>query len=191
MKNRDILEELLEALEFRIRDVRQALRTNRLPLDQLPPQLKDLLERIINLFAEIEYDSELEEKRQIYDNIAQFLQEKFQEDMETCQHVTYILCNESEQRLIGENFPSTKAKKIAESAKKFILTIQVHYERFKASGICNRKTEIFSVNPYENKPTVKRINEEVSWDNISSKVRERFITTGGEGLSCTLYPEEE
>lgn len=189
MKNKDLVEKLQSAVfDYKIPDVSQGLLNNLLTVARIPLQLKEGVEKILNVSAAIEYQSDLEGKRQVYRNIAQFLQNKFHSDMATSLSAVYILCNESEKCLVGDNFPSNQAKQVAEDAKTLFITIKVHYERFKQSEICNCKTEIFYINTHNDQPTVTRIEEQILWENILSNVRETFITEGKDKLSYKLYP---
>lgn len=190
MKDKKQLENALEALELAVREFRQALRAN-LPFSQMAESFKFQLEKLLNLFSDLEQDQELEQKRKIYSNVARFLQDrvdKFRNDWNTCLSAVYFLCKENDSRLLIESTPSNQTQRIMAVAKNQILTIKVHYERLRDYNISNLKTEIFSIKTNEDKPRITTIEEEISWDSLPLEVRDSFIRDGKDKVSFQIYP---
>ncbi len=190
MKNKKQLEDALEALEFAIKGFRQSLRAN-LPFSQLAETFKSQLEKILNLFSDLEQDQELEQKRKVYSNIARFIQEKvdnFQNDLNTCLSAVYFLCKESDPQLLIESTPSTQTQRIIDVARKEIIAIKAQYEQVRESNACKIKTEIFSIKPNENNPKITTIEEAISWDSLPLEVRESFIRDGKDKVCFQIYP---
>ncbi len=132
-------------------------------------------------FAEGLNASDSEDSRQIYQNIANVLKQKFQEDNTTCLNAVHILFNETDK----------KAVLLAESAKKILLAVKVHYEKAEKSRNYKRTTEVFFKNPKDNKITVSRIEDDnVSWDVLPSDVRESSLKEGKNKVSYQMYPLE-
>lgn len=154
-------------------------------LKVLPDKLREIVPGL-----EQESDAELQQIQEVYLNIAQFLHEKFDLEKSICLAATYILCNELDSRLKGENKPNQATNKLVAAAREVILTIKVHYEQLKQADKYERKTEIFFVNRNENKPSIFRISEQVDWEKISPDVRDSFIRDGKEIISFKLYPQE-
>jgi len=130
-------------------------------------------------FAEGLNASDSEDSRHIYQNIANVLKQKFQENDATCLNAVHILFNETDK----------KAIQLAESAKRNLLAVKVHYEKAEKSRDYKRTTEVFFKNPKDNKITVSRIEDEkVSWDILPSDVRELSLKEGKNKVSYQIYP---
>lgn len=170
-------------------------------LSQMPESVKDVTNTILEgLTSTQEFDRQ--QTQQVYHNIAQFLQEKLQVEIQkaefqTCVQTTYILCNESDPQLVGEQPPSELAQKLATEVKDMILNIKVHYlkpQKVPTSDIgVNskhlRQTEIFYIDRNNPKPNVFRVNEKVEWDDLPGDVRESFIKEDLAQISFKLYPQ--
>ncbi len=165
-------------------------------LSQVSESVKNLTNALWQGLTFIE-DIDLQETQHVYHNIARFLQEKLQADFQTCLQTTYLLCNESDPQIIGEQPPSKLVQKLATKVKDLILTIKVHYLKPQAvptfdKGLKSkhlRQIEIFYINPTNPKPNVVRFEEEVEWDNLPSDVRETFIKEDPERISFRPYPQ--
>lgn len=121
--------------------------------------------------------SELDDKKQVYQHIADFLKQKFQKDDFTCLTATYIL------------FADEQDKQLVESAKKILLGVKVHYEGDRGTGIYKRTTEIFfSNNVGEDNFSIKRIENQIQWDNIDSNIREFFLRERKNKITLNIYP---
>jgi hypothetical protein len=170
-------------------------------LSQIPESLKNVTNTIWEgLTSTREVD--LQQKQQVYHKIAQFFQERlqveFQEvEFQTYLQTTYILCNESDPQLVGEQPLSELAQKLATEVKDLILTIKVHYLKHQEvptsdTGVNSkhlRQTEIFYIDRNNPKPNVFRVDEQMEWDNLPSDVRESFIKENLPLISFKLYPQ--
>lgn len=168
-------------------------------------QMQELVKNVTNPISEgltSTQEVDLQQTQQVYHNIAQFLQERLsmesqKEEFQTYLQTTYILCNESDPQLVGEQSPSELAQKLATEVKDLILTIKVHYLKHQEvptsdTGVNSkylRQTEIFYMNPNNPKPNIFRVDEQVEWDNLPSDVREIFIKEDLHQISFKLYPQ--
>ena len=186
MVNHNVLDEILESLEKQINELRHELRHNTISIEMVFTRLRELFEKTSEL---LELDTELENKRRIYEHIANFLNKKFGNDIAPCREATYLLCQEEDPRLLSKNFPSKEAERIALTAKEHILAIKVHYTWRQELEICDCKTEIFSHKPSDEKPIITRIEEELSWDVLPPDIRATFIRNENQGsIGFELYP---
>ncbi|MBG1260612.1 hypothetical protein [Nostoc commune] len=170
-------------------------------LSQIPESVKNVTNTIWEgLTSTREID--LQQKQQVYHNIAQFLQERLQVEFQkvefqTYLQTTYILCNESDPQLVGEQPLSESAQKLATEAKDLILTIKVHYLRPQEvptsdTGVNSKhscQTEIFYIDRNNPKPNIFRVDEQMEWDNLPGDVRESFIKENLARISFKLYPQ--
>ncbi|GAB1537880.1 hypothetical protein NUACC21_05350 [Scytonema sp. NUACC21] len=151
-------------------------------LSQMPESVKNVTNTIWEGLTSTQ-EVERQEIQQVYHNIARFLQEKLQVELQTCLQTTYILCNEFDPQLVGEQPPSELAQKLATKVKELILTIKVHYLKPQDIPTSDtdvnskhlRQTEIFYIDRNNPKPNIFRVDEQVEWDNLPSDVRESFI----------------
>ena len=170
-------------------------------LSQIPESVKNVTNTIWKgLTSTREFD--LQQKQQVYHNIAQFLQERLQVEFQkvefqTYLQTTYILCNESDPQLVGEQPLSELAQKLATEVKDLIFTIKVHYLKpqdipTSDAGLNSkhlRQTEIFYIDRNNPKPNVFRVDEQMEWDDLPSDVGESFIKEGLSQISFKLYPQ--
>jgi hypothetical protein len=170
-------------------------------LSQIPESVKNVTNMIWEgLTSTREVD--LQQKQQVYHNIAQFLQERLQVEFQkvefqTYLQTTYILCNESDPQLVGEQPLSELAQRLTTEVKDLILTIKVHYLKPQEvptsdTGVNSehlRQTEIFYIDRNNPKPNVFRVDEQMEWDNLPSDVRESFIKEDLPRISFKLYPQ--
>ncbi len=176
-------------------------------LSQMPESVKTVTntrsEGLITSTQEID----LQQKQQVYHNIAQFLQERLQvefqkvefqkAEFQTYLQTTYILCNESDPQLVGKQPPSELAQQLATEVKDLVLTIKVHYLKPQEvptsdTGLNSkhlRQTEIFYIDRNNPKPNIFRVDEQVEWDNLPSDVGESFIKENLARNSFKLYPQ--
>ncbi len=170
-------------------------------LSQMPESVKNLTNTIWEELTSTQ-EVDLQQKQQVYHNITQFLQERLQVEFQkvefqTYLQTTYILCNESDPQLVGEQPPSELAQKLATEVKDFILTIQVHYLKPQEvptsdTGVNSkhlRQTEIFYIDRNNPKPNIFRVDEQLEWDNLPGDVRESFIKEDLARISFKLYPQ--
>ncbi|NEN93446.1 MAG: hypothetical protein F6K48_33020, partial [Okeania sp. SIO3H1] len=129
-----------ELVQLILENFSEILRYLQQQYDELPPELKKVVESIPDVLSDVEADSELINKREVYEIISKFLQENLNEELPLCIDATHIICREDDPRLLQER--TGNAKKIAEDAKELIVTIKVHYELLK-NLTYNRRTEIF------------------------------------------------
>ncbi len=166
-------------------------------LSQMPESVKNVTNTIWEGLTSTQ-EVDLQQKQQVYHNIAQFLQERLQVEFPTCLQTTYILCNESDPQLVGEQPPSELAQKLATEVKDLVLTIKVHYLKPQEvptsdTGVNSkhlRQTEIFYIDRNNPKPNIFRVDEQVEWDNLPSDVGESFIKEDLARISFKLYPQE-
>ena len=78
-------------------------------------------------------------------------------------------------------------RKHSRGSKELILSIQVHYELLK-NFTYKRRTEIFYHK--QNKPAVKKVEEELDWDKIPGNVRSSYLIEGQKISTFKLYPIE-
>jgi len=157
-------------------------------VDPIIDGLGNVVDEIVKNATEGLNASDLEDTRQIYRNIATVFKQKFQEDEPTCLSAVHILFNETDKRLTGKNPPTKKAHQLAESAKEYVIAIKVNYEKAEKSRNYKRTTEVFFKNPKDNKITVSRIQDEVSWDILNSDVRESSLKEEKNKMSYPIYP---
>lgn len=171
-------------------------------LSEMPESVKTVTNTIWEGLTSTTQEVDLQQTRQVYHNIAQFLQEKFQVEFQkvefqTYLQTTYILCNESDPQLVGEQPLSELAQKLATEIKDLILTIQVNYLKPQEvptsdTGVNSkhlRQIEIFYMNRNNPKPNIFRVDEQVEWDNLPGDVRESFIKEDLPRISFKLYPQ--
>ncbi|BAZ23042.1 hypothetical protein NIES4073_39300 [Kalymmatonema gypsitolerans NIES-4073] len=170
-------------------------------LSQIPELVKNVTNTIWEELTSTQ-EVDLQQKQQVYHNIAQFLQEKFQVEFQkvefqTYLQTTYILCNESDPQLVGEQPLSELAQKLATEVKDLILTIKVNYLKHQevptsGTGVNSkhlRQTEIFYIDRNNPKPNVFRVDEQMEWDDLPSDVGESFIKEDLAQISFKLYPQ--
>ncbi|MCL2925678.1 MAG: hypothetical protein MGF17_13945 [Trichodesmium sp. MAG_R04] len=153
--------------------------------DELPPELKNVVESISDFLSDIETDSQLINKREVYEIIAEFLHKNLNEELPLCLNAAHIICEENDPRLLIEI--TGDAEKLAEDVKELILSIKVHYELLKKFTY-KRTTEIFYQK--KNQPAVKKVEEELDWDRIPSNVRSSYLIEGQKISTFKLYPIE-
>ena len=170
-------------------------------LSQMPESVKNVTNTILEGLTSTQ-EVDLQQKQQVYHNIAQFLQENLQVEFQkvefqTYLQTTYILCNESAPQLVGEQPPSELAKQLATEVKDLVLTIKVHYLKPQEvptsdTGVNSkhlRQTEIFYMNRNNPKPNIFQVDEQAEWDNLPGDVRESFIKEALARISFKLYPQ--
>ncbi|MBW4502413.1 MAG: hypothetical protein KME57_23310 [Scytonema hyalinum WJT4-NPBG1] len=193
-KDKDLSEKLPKQLPKLLQQIQSHL-------SQMPESVKNLTNTIWEELTSTQ-EVDLQQKQQVYHNIAQFLQERLQVEFQkvefqTYLQTTYILCNESDPQLVGEQPLSEVAQKLATEVKDLILTIKVHYLKHQEvptsdTGVNSkylRQTEIFYIDRNNPKPNVFRVDEQMEWDNLPGDVRESFIKENLARISFKLYPQ--
>ena len=65
--------------------------------DELPPELKKVVEMIPDFLSDIEIDSQLINKREVYEIIAEFIHKNLNKELPLCLNATHIICEEMTQ----------------------------------------------------------------------------------------------
>lgn len=118
-------------------------------VENIPHDLPQNIKRSFN--EGFKEDPNFKNKKQIYQNIAIFLNKKFQEDKTTCLNSAYIIFNETSSEFIDKNAFTQKSYELAEKAEKYLIAVKIHYVRKEKSDIYSYITEIFSTNLNDNK----------------------------------------
>ncbi|NEP77865.1 MAG: hypothetical protein F6K17_16170 [Okeania sp. SIO3C4] len=172
-----------ELVQLIIENFSEILRYLQQQYDELPPELKKVVESID--FLNLEVDSLLINKREVYEIVAKFIHKNLNEELPLCLDTTHIICGEDDPRLLREK--TGDAEKIAEDAKELILSIKVHYELLK-NFTYNRRTEIFYKK--KNQAVVTKVEEELDWDRLPGSVRSSYLIKGQKISTLKLYPIE-
>lgn len=154
--------------------------------EEAPKPLQNFLERIPELFKDIELDNDLRDKREVYLEIAKFLHKKFNQPVPICLGVTHLLCRESDKRLLRDGVPGEK--KLIEASKSILITIKVSYEPLD-SQVYNRQVEIYYMS--NNKPAVFKVEQQLDWDYLPQDIRSRRLRQGAAPEVYKLYPPQE
>lgn len=199
MKNKDSLhkdEELLEELpgqltakllRFVRKDVRKFWRSIRLTLPQASEPIKELAEHLPEIFAGIDLDNDLRDRRQVYLTIAQFIRDNLQQPLPICLNTVHFLCQEDNPSIQEDGAVGGEA--LVEAAKNLLVIIQVHYEP-QTGGIYNRKIEIYFLK--EGLRKVKRIEEQLDWDDLPQHIRETHLRQENiDTKPVQLYPRKK
>ncbi|MBD2515071.1 hypothetical protein H6G93_08620 [Nostoc sp. FACHB-973] len=155
-------------------------------LSEAPKALQDFFEEVPELFKNIELDNDLRNRREIYLQIAKFIQKKFNQSLPICLGVTHLLCRESDKRLLKDG--ALGEKRLAEDVKSILLTIKVSYKPVDSQAY-NRQLEIYYVN--NDQPTAFKLEERLDWDYLPQDVREIRLRQGAETEVFKLYPPKE
>jgi len=155
---------------------------------EAPKPLQDFFENLPALFANIELDNDLRNKREIYLEIARFIKNKFNHPLPLCVGVTHLLCKESDKRLLADG--ATGQNSLAKDVKPFLLTIKVSYNPTDSQAY-KRLIEIYYVN--NSQPTLFKLEELLEWDYLPSDIRENAIRQGNntQAQVFKLYPPKE
>jgi hypothetical protein len=193
MENKNkLLDDLLKNLENAIGVMRGTLKSG-LPLDSLINQFKPQIEKILEFLSLIQQDQELEQRRQVLDCIAYFIQEKVNKtntSLEIIQSAVYFICKEEDSRLRIEENPSEETQSVISATKECLIFVKVNYEKLAVKESWLRKIEIFynPNNTNEQKFSVKISEEEISWDSLPQDIREASIKEGKSKISFQVYP---
>ncbi|BAY22051.1 hypothetical protein NIES2100_18140 [Calothrix sp. NIES-2100] len=167
--------------------LKQTWQFMRATFSQAPEKFKQLAESLPELFTDSETDINLREKRKVYLVIAKFLRKNFQKPLPVCLGAAHILCDEDDPRLLLDGVLDNETEKLATSAKEVILSIKVLYEPLPNRSY-NRRIEILWLK--NDKPTVVKVEEEVSWDYLPGDIREERLHSGADPLTYKLYQQE-
>ncbi len=154
--------------------------------NEAPKALQDFFEAVPELFKNIELDNDLRNRREIYLEIARFLQKKFNQSLPICLGVTHLICRESDKRLLKDGVLGSE--RFAEDVKSILLTIKVSYKPLDSRAY-NRQLEIYYVS--NNQPTAFKLEERLEWDYLPQDVREFRLRQGAETEVFKLYPPKE
>jgi hypothetical protein len=188
---RQLLDQYLAGMESAIREFREILRADRVPLGSSIAPFRQQLENFVAFFASLDQDQELEQRQQILAHIAQFIREKvdsYQNPLNISKSAACFLCKEFDPRLQIEPFPSQQTQRLIRATQDCLIAVKLHYEKLNDYGFCSRKTEIFFVKANEEKPTLTRVEEEISWESLPSEIRDIFLKQGKNRISFQIYP---
>lgn len=190
------LDESLENLEKMIRDLRSHLKSEELEIGFID-RLRLQIESLLSIFSTLEADHELAQTRQVLMIVAKFINQEIDyqaNSFEACFLAACSLCGEADPRITeipGELPQPKQVERVVATAKEHILMIKVHYELLGEASHCKRETEIFSIKTGANKPRVKRIEEELPWETLTTDIRDSFLREGKQKVSYQVYPLEE
>ncbi|MEA5599295.1 hypothetical protein [Rivularia sp. UHCC 0363] len=190
------LDESLENLEKMIRHLRSHLKSQELEVGFIG-QLRLQIESLLSIFSALEADHELAQAHQVLLIVAKFINQELdyqRNSFETCFLATCSLCGETDPRItqIAGKLPQPEqVERVLAVAKEHILMIKVHYESLSEASNCKCETEIFSIKTGANKPRVKRIEEEIPWEALTTDIRDSFLREGKQKISYQVYPIEE
>lgn len=195
MNDKKEMLDVLAKLELAIKELRQELISD-IPFDQLIDRFKPNLDNLFAIFSPVEQEQErdLVQRRDIFNHIADFIYEKVdrgEHPLKISQSAAYFLCKESDPHLQIEETPSQQTKQVMLKAKECLIAVKVKYERLTDYELCSRKTELFFINVNDEKPTLKVIDEEITWDSLTADLRDIFITQGQSKVSFQIYPLED
>lgn len=154
--------------------------------NEAPKVVQNFLETVPELFKDIELDNDLRNRREIYLEIARFLQKKLNQPLPICLGATHLLCRESDKRLLKD--AALGGERLAEEVKSIILTIKVYYKPLDYRAY-NRLLEIYYVN--NSQPTAFKLEERLDWDYLPQDIREFHLRQGAETGVFKLYPQKE
>lgn len=174
----------IKLIEFINKDLRDFWCSIRTTFSQASDPVKNLAEKLPEIFAETEPDDNLREQRVIYLAIAQFIRDHLQKPLPICLNAVHILLQEKNLSLLEDG--ALGGDRLIEDVKELIVTITIHYEH-NDSFIYNRKIEIYFLK--DSLPKVKRVQELIDWDKLPSKIRQRRIRQEEMNI-ITLYPKE-
>jgi len=156
---------------------------------ETPKPLQDFFENIPVLFANIELDNDLRNKKEVYLDIAKFIQKKFNQPLPICLGATHFLCREPEKLILKDGVSGKESLALAKEAKSFLLTIKVSYNPTDSQAY-KRLIEIYYMS--NNQPTLFKLEELLEWDYLPSDVREKRIRQGNtQSQVFKLYPPKE
>ena len=157
--------------------------------DEAPTVLQDFFEKNPELFTNIEVDNDLRNKKEIYLDIAKFIQKKFNQPLPICLGATHFLCGEINKRILKDGVSGKESLALAKDAKSFLLTIKVSYNPVD-SKVYNRQLEIYYVN--NSQPALFKLEEPLEWDYLPPDIREKRIREGNtQAQVFKLYPPKE
>ena len=174
----------IKLIEFINKDLRDFWCSIRATFSQASDAVKNLAEKLPEIFAETEPDDNLREQRVIYLAIAQFIRDNLHKPLPICLNAVHILLQEKNLSLLEDG--AIGGNRLIEDVKELIVTIRIHYEP-KDSFIHNRKIEIYFLK--DSLPKVKRVQELIDWDKLPSKIREQRLRQQEMNI-ITLYPKE-
>ncbi len=149
-----------------------------------------IFQRLSEGFIGSESDFDRRERKDIYSTIATVFEKKFQKPIDVCLGATYILCNESDPKMLHEiNQSNLGADGFSNYLKDCIHSILVCYEPITRGKLYNRQVEIKFVKG--KRSTTTKVNQEVDWDYLPPDVRERCLRHGEEVSIFEIYTQEK
>lgn len=177
----------IKLVDFINKDLRSFWCNIRTTFSQVSEPIKDLAEKLPEIFVDCEPDDNLREQRMIYLTIAQFIRDNLQKPLPICLNASHILLQEKNLSLLEDG--AIGGDRLIEDVKQLIVMIKIHYEP-NNSFIYNRKIEIFFFKDYL--PKVKTFPELIDWDNLPSKIRQQVLRQEERNIiTITLYPQEK
>lgn len=177
----------VKLIEFINKDLRDFWCSIRTTFSQASDPVKNLAEKLPEIFAETEPDDNLREQRVIYLAIGQFIRDHLQKPLPICLNAVHILLEEKNLSLLEDG--AIGGDRLIKDVKELIVTIIIHYEP-EDSFIYNRKIEIYFFK--DSLPKVKKVQELIDWDELPSKIREqRLRQEEMDIITITLYPKEK
>lgn len=162
-------------------------------MNKLPPEYRKKLGNVIsNLMQNVELDKDFLNRRDVYNNIAKFLNKRFTKPYAICLRVVHELCGESDPRLTqegisGSNDRELDFKDLLQASKEMILAIKVNYLPLDNRNY-KRRTEIWYLK--DKSPASTTFEETIMWDELPPDVRESRLRQNLEMVGFTLYPKE-
>jgi hypothetical protein len=190
-EKRQLLDQSLAGLELAIKEFREILRADRVPLGSSIDPFRQQLENFVAFFASLDQDQELEQRRQILAHVAQFIREKvdrYQNPLNISKNAACFLCKELDPRLQVEPVSGQQTQRLIRATQECLIAVKLHYEKLNDYGSCLRKTEFFFVKASDEKPTMTRVEEEISWESLPSDIRDIFLKQGKNRISFQIYP---
>ena len=131
---------------------------------------------------------EIKNKNRIYENIAEFLRDKYGGggNKATYMSAAYMLCKELSPDFAIEKTSIGESKVLVEKAEKNILTIKLHYKISNPSDEIICITEIYYLE--NGGPCVSRVKESMSWDNLPGQVKDYNMKSKSSEISLSIFP---
>ena len=179
----------MTGLQKRIREAfeltRELAATGRKYYETLPPELRAVIDKLPLLLAKLELDTELQNKREVYQSIARFLEDRQGATMSVCLTLAHRLCGETQPSLLEGDVEVSD--ELLDTAKQLLASVRVVYAR-QESDIYTRKVEIYFLKG--DKPALFRVEESLNWDELPADVRKTHLRDGKNSETFKLFPRE-
>ncbi|WP_254174437.1 hypothetical protein [Planktothrix pseudagardhii] len=174
----------VKLIEFINKDLRDFWCSIRTTFSQASDPVKNLAEKLPEIFAETEPDDNLREQRVIYLAIGQFIRDHLQKPLPICLNAVHIFLEEKNLSLLEDG--AIGGDRLIEDVKKLIVMIRINYEQ-QDSWMYNRTIEIYFLK--EGLRKVQKVPALIDWDKLPSKIREQRMRQQQINI-ITLYPKE-